>query len=85
MKEQCFQINGAKLFNCLPAKIRNLSTTARDRSHCALGVDDFKSALDHFLATVPDQLRVGGLVPGVETNSLLNQTKRGYTEGLPSS
>ena len=85
MKEQCFQINGAKLFNCLPPTIRNLSTTSKEKSRCAPDVDYFKAALDQYLASIPDQPRIGGLAPGVESNSILHQTKRGQTGGLPSS
>ena len=85
MKDQCFQINGAKIFNCLPAKVRNLTLTPQVKAHSALDVDDFKMALDLFLETVPDQPRIGGLAPGVASNSLLDQTKRGFAGGLPSS
>ena len=85
MKEQCFQINGAKMFNCLPTKIRNLTMKPKFLAHSAPSVDDFKMALDLYLETVPDQPRIDGLSPGVDTNSLLHQTKRGHTGGLPSS
>ena len=67
LKEQAFQINGAKLFNCLPPSLRNQSVYQ----------DEFKEKLDQYLAKVPDQPRIEGLSPGVETNSILFQTKRG--------
>ena len=67
LKEQAFQINGVKLFNCLPSSLRNQSVYQ----------DKFKEKLDQYLAKVPDQPRIDGLSPGVETNSILFQTKRG--------
>jgi hypothetical protein len=68
MKEQAFQVNGPKLFNCLPASIRNTTRT---------GLDEFKEKLDNHLQQVPDQPRIDGMSPGTDTNSLLHQTKRG--------
>jgi hypothetical protein len=73
MREQTFQVNGPKLFNSLPAKIRNIT-------RCS--VDDFKMALDQYLETIPDEPRVSGLTPGGCTaearasNSLLDQCRR---------
>ena len=68
MREQSFQINGARLFNCLPRKLRDMT---RDQ-------DQFKAALDQHLAGIPDQPRMAGLVPtavdqisGKQSNSLL--------------
>ena len=68
MRENSFQINGAKLFNSLPSKIRNIK---RD-------LEEFKEALDGYLSTIPDQPRMGSLVPaatdqltGRQSNSLL--------------
>ena len=68
LQEQTFQINGARLFNILPKNIRNTKYSQ----------DEFKMALDQFLATLPDQPRMGGLVPealdqvtGRSSNSLL--------------
>ena len=68
MREQGFQVNGARLFNVLPRKLRELRTNQ----------DAFKEALDLHLARVPDQPRMGGLVPtavdqqtGRQSNSLL--------------
>ena len=85
LKNQTFQINGAKLYNSMPAKIRNLTTKSTVLAHCAPGPDEFKAELDQYLALVPDQPRIDGLSPGVETNSLLHQTKRGTGGGLLSS
>ena len=48
-----FQINGARLFNCLPKKLRDFRFYQ----------EDFKLELDKYLSSVPDQPRVGGLIP----------------------
>ena len=68
LREQSFQINGARLFNSLPKKLRDMT---RDQ-------DEFKAALDQHLAGIPDQPRMAGLVPGAvdqvsgkQSNSLL--------------
>ena len=52
--EQSFQVNGPKLFNCLPSSIRNLS---------GITVDDFKFKLDQFLSKITDEPSVEGLPP----------------------
>ena len=71
MREKSFQINGARLFNSLPLKIRNMKCSQ----------EDFKIALDEYLSSVPDQPRMGSLVPaatdqlsGRQSNSLLAWT-----------
>ena len=68
LREASFQINGARLFNCLPKKVREIR----------IYQDEFKEALDDYLSTVPDQPRIGSLVPtatdrlsGRQSNSLL--------------
>ena len=68
MRENSFQINGARLFNSLPLKIRNMKYNQ----------EYFKIALDNHLSSVPDQPRMGSLVPaamdqltGRQSNSLL--------------
>jgi hypothetical protein len=68
LREQSFQVNGARLFNRMPNHIRDIRRSK----------DDFKEALDGFLCTVPDQPRMGRLVPtavcrvtGRQSNSLL--------------
>ena len=72
--EQVFQFHGPKLFNCLPAKIRNMTN---------VGLEEFKMALDLFLENVPDQPKIDGLTPGTQdpagvySNSVLHQNKRG--------
>ena len=73
MKEQTFQVHGPKLFNSLPAYIRNMK-------NCSL--EDFKMALDKYLQCVPDEPSVNGLTPiGITpdakaSNSLLDQIRR---------
>ena len=71
LRENSFQIDGPRLFNSLPKKIRDIKTSQ----------DDFKEALDIFLMTIPDQPRMGSLVPhatdqqtGRQSNSLLAWT-----------
>ena len=72
LREQCFQINGARLFNCMPKQLRNINTCQ----------EDFKEALDKYLSSVPDQPRIGSLIPqatdqltGRQCNSLLAWTQ----------
>jgi hypothetical protein len=78
MREQTFQVNGPKLFNSLPAKIRNMSKCS---------IDDFKMALDKHLEKIPDEPNVSGLTPGGCTaearasNSLLDQSRRARLTG----
>ena len=54
LREQSFQVNGPKLFNCLPPSITNLS---------GITVDEFKLKLDQFLSKIPDEPNVEGLTP----------------------
>ena len=46
LRENSFQINGPKLFNCLPKNLRN-------KRRCS--IDEFKAALDLFLENIPDE------------------------------
>ena len=71
LRENSFQINGARLLNSLPKEIINMK----------LYQDKFKEALDKYLSSVPDQPRMGSLVPaatdqltGRQSNSLLAWT-----------
>ena len=68
LREQTLQINGARLFNIIPRESREIQTNK----------EDFKTALDKFLETIPDHPRMGLLVPGAsnkitgrQDNSLL--------------
>ena len=81
LREQSFQINGTRLFNCLPRSVRNISNQ-----------DDFKAALDQHLARVPDQPRMGGLAPeavdqvsGRMSNGLLAWSGRTGGAGVPNT
>ena len=77
LREQTFQVEGARLFNCIPKKLREVHS-----------MDDFKEGLDLWLATVPDEPRMGGLVPsavcgvtGRQSNSLLAWTRARTNQG----
>ena len=70
LRDQSFQVNGPRLFNCLPKKLRDLKKVT---------MDEFKIALDQYLATLPDNPKVGDLVPTIcnqitakPSNSLLD-------------
>ena len=57
-------VKGAQLFNLLPDQLRN-----SDHGDVPM----FKNHLDIFLANIPDEPTVSGLVRRADTNSLLNQ------------
>ena len=63
-RESTLGVKGARLFNLLPASIRNINSD---------NTDTFKSALDSFLSRVPDQPTVPGCPRAAETNSLLHK------------
>ena len=63
-REASLSVRGAKIFNMLPKSLRNFSSDK---------VDGFKSKLDSFLKTVPDQPTIQGRRRGAETNSLIHQ------------
>ena len=63
-REASLSVRGAKIFNMLPKSLRNFSSDK---------VDGFKSKLDSFLMTVPDQPSIQGRRRGAETNSLVHQ------------
>ena len=73
-RQQSFQVGGPKLFNSLPANIRNMTKCT---------VDEFKMKLDQFLTKLPDEPKIGGLVPGAcdqltstPSNSIPDQIRR---------
>ena len=66
-RESSLGVKGVRLFNSLPQEIRDISSDK---------VQKFKSALDKFLSTVPDEPTVAGRVRAAETNSLLHQLPR---------
>ena len=53
LRESSFQTNGARLFNCIPKKIREIK----------IDQEYFKIELDKFLSSVPDDPKLGSLVP----------------------
>ena len=75
LRENSFQVHGPKLFNCLPAKLRNIEKCT---------VDEFKLQLDLILAQVPDEPKVTGseytptacdLYTGNPSNSIIDQIR----------
>ena len=54
MREKSLQVNGAKLFIVPPTKLR--ISKSKD-------VEEFKSLLDNFLQSIPDEPKVGEYVP----------------------
>ena len=74
LREQSFQVSGPKLFNCLPKYLRNRSKVTKE---------EFKEELDKFLGEIPDQPKIGDLVPSVcdqitakPSNSLVDVLRR---------
>ena len=63
MIESSFFVRGPKLFNCLPAHLRNFDGTA----------DTFKNRLDRFLKTVPDQPCLPAYQQPATSNSIIDQ------------
>ena len=63
-RENSLSVKGAKMFNLLPAHIRNINGQK---------VDQFKRKLDAFLQLIPDQPTLPGEGRAAETNCLLHQ------------
>ena len=68
-RENSFQVAGPNLFNAIPKYIRNITSC---------GVDEFKLKLDEYLSTIPDEPKIGGLMPrnSMQSNSILHQVER---------
>ena len=73
LRDQSFQVNGPKLFNSIPKKVRNLTKVS---------VGEFKEQLDKFLEMIPDQPNVDGLTPtacnlynAAPSNSIVDQAR----------
>ena len=64
LREACFQTNGPRLFNCLPKYIREIR---KDQ-------EEFKTKLDIFLSSIPDEPRLGRLVPTAVCKVTANQS-----------
>lgn len=60
IRDSSLTVHGANLFNCLPKTIRNLS-------NCS--IHGFKSKLDCFLSSIPDEPRVTGYTQNCCSNS----------------
>ena len=74
LREKSFQIHGAKLFNSLPKNLRN--SRGND-------IEEFKSKLDKYLESIPDEPKVGEYIPSAcdqitlkPSNSLICQTQK---------
>ena len=67
LREASFTVHGPRLFNTLPAMIRNLTCCS---------VDTFKKKLDRHLALVPDQPQIQGYTAQrrADSNSLLDMS-----------
>ena len=63
-RNSCLSVRGAKLFNTMPIEIRSLQDTK---------VAHFKTLLDNFLQTIPDQPTISSQGRAAATNSLLDQ------------
>ena len=64
-REASLSVRGARLFNLLPRELRDTFTGS---------VDQFKSRLDSWLETVPDQPTIPGRPRAAASNSLIDQT-----------
>ena len=62
-REGSLQVKGSRLFNLIPVELRAMTGT----------VDQFKSGLDKWLSSIPDQPTVGSRQRAAKTNSLLDQ------------
>ena len=63
-RESSLGVKGVKIFNLLPAELRNTDHN---------NVDIFKKKLDIFLSNIPDQPTIAGVGRSAESNSLLHQ------------
>ena len=63
-RESSIGVKGVKIFNLLPAEVRNIDSD---------NVDLFKSELDSFLHSIPDQPTIAGCGRAAESNSLFYQ------------
>ena len=69
-RENSLSCKGAKMFNLLPADLRNITSNK---------VQDFKSKLDLFLRDIADEPTIAGVGRAAETNCLLHQLPRQTT------
>ena len=73
IRDRSLAVHGAKLFNCLPRSIR-------DVTKCA--TLEFKATLDKFLSTIPDEPLVTGYTQlrSAASNSLISLVPKRYRE-----
>ena len=72
MIETSFYVRGPDLFNRLPAKLRNFDS----------GTDTFKSQLDRFLSTIPDQPCLPAYHQRAPSNSIIDQLAVLTSDGI---
>ena len=65
--EASFEVRGARLFNLLPRDVRNIALPTSN------SVIPFKTQLDNFLSSIPDQPTVQTRRRAAGTNSLVDQ------------
>ena len=77
IRESSFTVNGPRLFNSLPAELRNVTSCS---------VDSFKRQLDDFLSCLPDEPSCDNLKPGAvnyitgrQSNSIVDQARKYYS------
>ena len=63
-RESSLKVKGAQLFNSIPRELRDTNSGTSDQ---------FKSGLDEWLSTIPDQPTIQGRQRAATTNSLLDQ------------
>ena len=73
LRYQSFQVHGPQLFNSLPKYVRNTTKC---------GVEEFKEKLDQYLSNIPDQPKIGTLIPPTcdqfslsPSNSIVDQVR----------
>ena len=76
IRENFICVKGPRLFNILPAHIRDMS---------GISLDSFKGYLDKFLLTLPDEPSVSGYVASraAESNSLVDQIHYSRAWAMP--
>ena len=73
LRENSFRVNGAKVFNSFPKKVRNLTN---------IPLEEFKSKLDSYLETLPDEPQLANYTPSTcnqvtakPSNSIVDNAK----------
>ena len=70
LQENSLAVRGPRLFNCLPAEVREYEGS----------LDGFKHKLDRFLSTVPDKPCLPNYYQAAEGNSIIKQIVQIRTE-----